>query len=181
MSEAEGQSNFEEMKLRHEAYLAEMARRQAAATQYAIMVSASDTLARQNSFQYGKMTLQSIFLLNGGALISLLAFMGSVAKSTDNHLQPQDFVQGFSFYVVGLVLVVLSMLFAYFNYLHLALDHSDPGGLSNAIIKLEEEWPNRATEENSSRISGSYYGAIVLGVLSLISFLIGSVSIAIAL
>lgn len=165
----------------HEAVLAELARRQAAATKYAEMVSANDTLARQNSFQYGKMTLQSIFLLNGGALVSLLAFMGNVASSEATRLTPKDFLVGFIFYVLGLICVVFAMLLAYFNYMHLSRDHSDPGALSNSIIKLEGTWPTNSTDENTSRISGSFYGAIILGILSVVAFLAGSVSIALVL
>jgi hypothetical protein len=161
--------------------LAELARRQAAATQYAEMISANDTLARQNSFQYGKMTLQSIFLLNGGALISLLAFMGNVASSEATRLVPRNFLVGFCFYVAGLVLVVFSMLLAYFNYMHLARDHSDPGALSNSMILLEGTWPTNSTDENTSRISGSFNGAIILGIGSVLAFIAGSVSIAMVL
>ena len=180
MTNGDDLSNAHQQRL-HELVLAELARRQAAATQYAEMVSANDASARQNSFQYGKMTLQSIFLLNGGALVSLLAFMGNVASSDATRLVPRDFLVGFCFYVAGLILVVLSMLFAYFNYMHLADGHSDPGALSNSIIALEDKWATNSTTENSSRILWSYRAALWLGVLSVVSFLFGSISIAIAL
>lgn len=180
MSIGDENTNSDRQRL-HELLLADLARKQAAATQYAEMVSANDTLARQNSFQYGKMTLQSIFLLNGGALVSLLAFMGNVASSDATKLDASDFLVGFSFYVAGLVFAVLAMLFSYFNYMHLSRDHSDPGALSNSIIALEGKWPTNSTKENSSKISRSYYAALTFGVASVLSFIFGSVSIAFTL
>ena len=83
------------------------------------------------------MALRNVFLLNAGALVSLIAFMGSIADASDKAaFGPKDFLVGFSFFVAGLALAVGSMLLAYINLQFHAQSNADAGALANAIMEV---------------------------------------------
>jgi hypothetical protein len=54
---------------------------------------------------YGQMALRSVFLLNGGAIIAILTFIGTTAGKTVANIVvvPASFIPAFTCYAVGLL------------------------------------------------------------------------------
>lgn len=154
--------------------------RKEAATEYARMVSAHQLQAQQFMKDYGQMAVRSLFLLNGGAIVSLITFMGSTSQFTFDYpveLVPTNLVQGFPWFLFGLFFAVLMMFMAYVNFRKIAECHADFGSLSNAIIELKEAWPHDSSDDKSKFIHWTYLSAVVAGVCSLLSFLAGCLKI----
>jgi hypothetical protein len=68
--------------------------------------------------EFGLFTLRACFILNGGAILALLAFIGNVyGRLGDSGLKPQDFRLPLCLFAAGLVASVFSSICGYFNYL----------------------------------------------------------------
>jgi hypothetical protein len=67
--------------------------------------------------EFGLFTLRACLVLNGGAILSLLAFIGNVyGRAGETGLKLQDFTLAFSLFAAGLVATVLSSICGYFNF-----------------------------------------------------------------
>jgi hypothetical protein len=121
---------------------------------------------------YGQMALRSAFLLNGGAIISILTFIGATAGKTvaNKAIVPALFVPSFASYAVGLIGATISMTFAYLNYLGHKNSKADPGDLANNMMKMKKAWPANNSVSNSRLIDWSWYLAMIFGVSSIILF-----------
>lgn len=132
----------------------------------------------QHLKEYGQMALRSIFLLNGGATLALLTFIGSVIQKTNYSVSPSAFVPSFRWFVGGLIATVVSMTFAYLNYsLHKSWT-ADPFALANNIIKQEEEWPHNIKRWKNITTTWTFRLAFIFGVLGLAAFLYGCLDVA---
>jgi hypothetical protein len=154
--------------------------RKEAATEYARMVSAHQLQSQQFMKDYGQMAVRSLFLLNGGALVSLITFMGSSSQFTFSYpdeLVPTNLVQGFPWFLFGLIFAVVMMFMAFVNFGEIADSYADFGSLSNAIVELKEAWPHDFSDGKSNLIRWTYRGAVTAGVLSLLSFFAGCLKI----
>ena len=69
--------------------------------------------SREFAFQFSKFTLQSIFLLNGCALIAFPTFAGLIGTGFQHQLTWA--LVSIAFFVLGLILVAASSLFAFFS------------------------------------------------------------------
>ena len=162
----------------HELIVLEREIRKEAAIEYAKMVQGQYLQARQFAKDYGQMAIRSVFLLNGGALVSLIAFMGSISKGGEiGHVsfQPSDFINGFIAFVIGLIFAMLTMILAFINFGYHSQISADNGSLANAIIRLDEKWPHDGTDEKAARIDWTYNISIGVGLLSMIAFMVGCI------
>lgn len=115
--------------------------------------------------EYGQLTLRTIFLLNGGAILALLTFIGgTIGKSTGTTtLAPALFVAPFGKYVAGLVCTVISMLLAYVNYSFHHERTAQPGDLANNMLRPQESWPGNHSKGNSYGTNASWIFALIFG------------------
>lgn len=129
---------------------------------------------------YGQMALRSLFLLNGGAMVALLAFLGSsVGKSVGaTQISPSQFVWPFSYFAGALVAVTLSMTFAYFNYVGHHGVRADPGALANNMIAMQDKWPGNFTDGYIRLTNWSFRCAFFFGVVALGLFITGCILVA---
>ncbi len=82
--------------------------------------------SRTFTFEFARMALRSMFLLNGGALIALPAFAGMLGG-----IKPETadtFIWSIGSFVIGLVLIAVATLFAY-----IAMD-ADAEGIRQEIL-----------------------------------------------
>ena len=124
---------------------------------------------------YGQMALRSVFLLNGGAIIALLTFSGSVTgkQVSDITIKPASFVVAFSCFAVGLVCAVLAMTFAYLNYMGHKHTTADPGALANNMIAQKDTWPSNLSVGNSRFVNWTWRCALIVGIAAIVFFGLG--------
>jgi hypothetical protein len=150
--------------------------RRIAAVEYARIVHERFLYEVQASKDYGVMSLRSMFLLNGGAIIALLTLAGTILDdpaATRTDFIPTRFVAAFQAYVMGLVLAVLGMISGYFNFQLIAMTRAEPGDLANNIIQLAGTWPHDYKASVLWKIRGTLYFAVFVGLLSMLAFLWG--------
>ena len=130
--------------------------------------------------EYGQLALRSIFLLNGGAILALLTFIGSsIGKTTgQTAVTPSLFVSAFVFYCLALIACILSMTLAYLNYMGHHHFYADPGALANNMMAQQKTWPGNFSVGNSRLVSWSWKSALFLGVAALILFAVGCFQVA---
>ena len=129
---------------------------------------------------YGQMALRSVFLLNGGAIIAILAFIGSASgkRIGASVITPTLFVVAFSFFAAGLVCAIISITSAYLNYMGHKHTNADPGWLANNIIAQQGKWPGNHSIGNSRFINWTWRVALLAGITSLSMFGIGCYKVA---
>ena len=130
--------------------------------------------------EYGQFALRSIFLLNGGAILALLTFIGSsIGKSSGPaQVTPSLFVCAFLLYGAGLVACTISITCAYINYMGHHNSRADPGALANNMVAAQPTWPGNFTSFNNRLVSWSWKVAFFFGVAALIFFTVGCVEVA---
>lgn len=108
--------------------------------------------------EYGQLALRSVFLLNGGAILALLTFIGSsIGKSVGTtHVTPSLFMGAFLYYGAGLVMCVVSITCAYINYTGHHQSRADPGALANNMITAQANWPGNFTTANNRLVNWSW-------------------------
>ena len=75
----------------------------------------------RGAFEFGAQALKSIELLNGGAVLALLTFYGSILKDAKPaHFDKTDLTRALMSYAVGLCLGLFAALLAYFSQLQSA-------------------------------------------------------------
>jgi hypothetical protein len=129
--------------------------------------------------EWGQTALRTIFLLNGGAIIALLTFIGgTIGKSTGTtSVFPALFVPAFHKYVFGLGCTALSMVCAYINYSYHQTTAS-PGDLVSFMVRPQEKWPGNSTTWNRFGMRGSWMLALVCGTGALGFFMWGCFEVA---
>ena len=129
---------------------------------------------------YGQMALRTCILLNGGAIIALLTFIGSVVGKTvgKTEIAPALFVLPFSMFVAGLVCTVCSMTLAYLNYMTHHESRAEPGSLANNMISPQANWPGNFTPSNAIKVRWSWLLALAFGIGSIIFFGAGCYKVA---
>lgn len=128
---------------------------------------------------YGQMALRSVFLLNGGAIIALLTFIGSVTgkQVSGITIKPASFVFAFSCFAAGLICAVLSMTFSYLNYMGHKHTIADPGSLANNMIAQQGAWPSRLTVGTSRFVNWTWKLALLVGIAAIILFALGCIQV----
>lgn len=110
---AEQRFELEKLKLEH-AFEREKSDRQdrfEAAHEYARQVTLYSVQHGKDLVSYGQLCLRTLSFMNGGAIVALLALIGSiVGKSPALSLTPAALVPAFGKFVVGMVLTLVAML-----------------------------------------------------------------------
>ncbi|CAH1649606.1 hypothetical protein [Chelatococcus asaccharovorans] len=146
--------------------------------EYARQVLEYALLHHRHLKEYGQACLRSLFILNGGAIVSLLALVGSLLSRSGVAFQPSAFVPAFIYFASGIGLSILSMFTAYLNYGFHQWGQADPGRLANNIYHPSEEWPHDFTPQLGIKISCTFFIAVALGVGSLGAFGCGCFEVA---
>src|SRR5882672_5609649 len=74
--------------------------------------------ALQFTKDYGLFTLRSCLVLNGGAILAMLAFVGNLyGHATQGSIKLHDFGYAIGLFTLGLVVTVMASICGYFNFL----------------------------------------------------------------
>lgn len=133
-------------------------------------------LAFQNHLkEYAQLALRSIFLMNGVALVGLLSFIGTSAGKNIGQLTvfPALFVPAFWKFALGLISTVLSMFFAYLNYMFHQSVEARPGDLANNMITPQPIWPINFSDSSERRINATHFLGVTFGLLGGLLFILG--------
>jgi hypothetical protein len=130
--------------------------------------------SREYSKEYGQTFIKTVFLLNGGAIIALLTFIGSMyTKDALNIMVAislgRSLVPAFLCFAGGLVCAALVAAIAYFNWNYVASSHPGP----MALYEFLHGKPLRQ-QIASKAILWTYRVAIVVALLSLGFFGLGA-------
>jgi len=121
---------------------------------------------------YGLFTLRSCLLLNGGAILAMLAFIGNLyghATATPS-LELHDFNYAIGLFGLGLVATVVASICGYLNFLAAQRQLSDSFALLKARSTTGMAAPNYAGKSTRN-------GAFVFGIASLALFVSGVISV----
>jgi hypothetical protein len=161
-------------KIEHEREIHDRETRRLAALEYARMVATQDDRHIQYAKEYGFLAIRSLFLLNGGALVSLVAFAG-------NSVGKQNMVTGLgislALFVFGLIFAVVAMALSFWNFTRASETNANFGALANAIIQLNN-WPSAVDADVAKDMRNSYNWAVGNCFLSLICFAFGCALVA---
>lgn len=118
--------------------------------------------------EYGQLALRSLFLLNGGALVALLAFIGtSLGKNVEGVIvTPAMFIPAFWKFTVGLLLIAIAMGVSYANYQLQFYVIAHPANLVNNMIQPTERWPGNNNAQRSQLANVTWIGAILTAILA---------------
>jgi len=128
--------------------------------------------AMQFTKDYGLFTLRSCLLLNGGAILAMLAFIGNLyghATATPS-LELHDFNYAIGLFGLGLVATVVASICGYLNFLAAQRQLSDSFALLKARSTTGMAAPNYAGKSTRN-------GAFVFGIASLALFVSGVISV----
>ena len=117
--------------------------------------------AFQGMLEYGRSTIRSLFLLNAGAIVALLAFLSAVIEFSDDRGSAAPFVPGLWAFIVGLSFAVLALFSVYWNFM--------------------TAYQNPLTQDANQTLGWTQCVATVCGGLSGLSFLGGAALISSAI
>ena len=128
--------------------------------------------AMQFTKDYGLFTLRSCLLLNGGAILAMLAFIGNLYGHTTAtpSLKLHDFNYAIGLFVLGLVATVVASICGYLNFL------AAQGRLSDSFALLKARSANGMATPNYGG-KWTRNGAFGFGIASLALFMAGVISI----
>lgn len=128
-----------------------------------------DDTAERVRFQqeYAIQGFRTLTLINGGAIIALLTYLGN----KQGQVAAQEFAPAFILYAIGLALSVVAYLFAYYSQEYLVTCDMQE---AYKLLKVQSEEGKK--EQAEAQTIGERWGkrAVLLVVASLVSFLAGS-------
>lgn len=119
----------------------------------------------QYQHEYALAGLKTLVLINGGAIIALLTYIGNTNRRTSEAV-----MSAFGGYAAGIILAVLAYLFAYTSQQHF-MNSSTAHGYR--ALGHEADMDTDKEEKDGGIRSAA---AMVLAVLSLIGFIAGSLA-----
>jgi hypothetical protein len=125
---------------------------------------------------YAQLALRSVFLANGGAVVSTLALIGALSGRKPD-VSPAAFVTPFSWFGVGLFLTLGAMLFAFLNYRIASGIPAEPQKLAQHIITPRDHWPSDYSPDAHRRHGGSYGLALGAAIGALVCFALGCITL----
>ncbi|MEZ2407332.1 hypothetical protein AB6806_10990 [Bosea sp. RCC_152_1] len=148
---------------------------------------------RQNSFnnyaEFQKIFIRSAFLLNGGALISILTLTGALSSKIDvfrvNYISKfaNKLMFGIEFFLAGLIVAAVAACIASFAWLGSANSHLNAGHMSNIMSGLpifgpeDEKEVTRDFNRNDLIATVASITTIAICSFSIIVFSIGAFKI----
>jgi len=140
------------------------------------------------SVEYGKVYVQFAFLLNGGAMIALLAFIGALFGRADIANVAISFSAkmplAFGIYSAGLLAAALSAACGYMNFQYVYNTHLDEGHLlrllqaGNAFADLDQSEEIAKFNAMDGKADISAWAGIITGGLSLALFIWATILVA---
>ncbi len=122
--------------------------------------------------EYGISTVRSLFLINGGAAVALLAALSHLLSDDDELAKKiaADLNWSFGFFLFGLGCAVLTGAMGYFNFFYLGAGLPGPNELHRYLKTGDVSgWrPRRVI------VPGTMYSAILFAALSLVAFASGA-------
>ena len=122
--------------------------------------------------EYGISTVRSLFLINGGAAVALLAALSHILTE-DTELAKKiagDLNWSFGFFLLGLGCAVLTGAMGYFNFFYLGAGLPGP----NELHRYLKTGDVSGWRPKSAVVSSTLYAAIVFATCSLIGFASGA-------
>jgi hypothetical protein len=163
------------LKIREQVREDLLIRYRAAAEKYVDLTGQARINAQSYSKEHGLVVIRSLFLLNGGAILALLTFIGSmygkdslnvlVAISLSTKLLP-----AFYAFAVGLIATTLTAIIGYFNWNWAVGTYPDPADLHMWLQHKPLEDPASARQ----KVRWSLWLAVASAALALICFGVGS-------
>jgi len=141
--------------------------------------------SREMAFGFAKMAIQTMFLLNGGALIAFPAFAGLVGAAFKEHIS--IFLLSAGGFVTGLVFIAITGLLAYISMdadteairqreeivkIDL-IKAQNPDGFTPDMQKIQDE-AKQARDASYQRAVGLRRRALGLGIGSMFAFVFGA-------
>jgi hypothetical protein len=126
------------------------------------------------SKEFGIATIRSLILINGGAVVAILATIGNIATKNDAIAKKLATAFGSTllFFVVGLTLSVLAAGIGYSNYIFYTLRLPNPHKLQVYIEKGKLDWnPDSAIEAIDRYLM---YAGILSAASAFLMFILGA-------
>ncbi|GEP07936.1 hypothetical protein MOX02_59740 [Methylobacterium oxalidis] len=126
---------------------------------------------------YGVLSIKTLFLLNGGAILALLTFTASFFSRSDHTMAlvgislAKQFVTAFYFFGAGLASAAIISGIAYVNYSALYHTYDTPGGLF-LLINAKDREPTNDVHHRITVVTA--WIAIGVACLGLACFLLGA-------
>lgn len=134
------------------------------------------------SIDYAKLCINSNFLLNGGSILALLSFIGSIFGKGDvkailfaSYLSA-NLQEAFVFYSCGLISTVLCAAVAYLNWLFVYQSWMNEGELMLWQSGLPP-MPDQETKDFDLHINFTMWISIILGIAATVFFALGCFSV----
>lgn len=134
-----------------------------------------------SSVEYGKIFVRFAFLLNGGAMIALLAFIGALYGRADIANVAISFSAkmpwAFGVYAAGLLMAAMSAAAGYINFQYVYSTHFDEGHLlrflqaGNSFAGLNQDEELAKFDSMDRKASFTAKLGILFGALSLAAFI----------
>lgn len=157
---------------------------------YAEQTHAIRVLALNNSVEHGKIFIRFMFLLNGGAMVALLALIGAIFGKSDGSTLSvvitfaHQVKIAFYFYIAGLIFTAATAVTGYANWSFVFRTYFNEGQ-TTASISSNNLFPGQNQEEamkeyaKFDRLSdATIWVAVAFGLLSILAFLFGSLKVA---
>ena len=129
--------------------------------------------------EFGLFTLRACFILNGGAILALLAFIGNVyGRVGESGLKLQDFRLPLALFAAGLVASVFSSVCGYFNYLESQKRQMEMSSFAHFRSTTEMEAPAAIGAAPVIVLTRTMAAALIL--LSLALFIGGVIAVTLA-
>jgi hypothetical protein len=121
--------------------------------------------AMQFTKDYGLFTLRSCLVLNGGAILAMLAFIGNLyghTTTTSSYPKLHDFSRAIAIFGLGLVATVIASICGYFNFLAAQRRLSDSFTLLKARSAMGMATPDYGGKWTRTGATGFGVAALVL-------------------
>lgn len=142
----------------------------------------------KSSVQYGQIFVRFAFLLNGGAMLALLAFAGALYGRADIAAVAIAFSAklptAFYLYSGGLLAAALSAAAGYLNFQYVYASHFDEGHLlrflqaGNSFAGLDQAEELKKFEKTDRKMSITANFGMFFGGLSLVAFIWATILVA---
>lgn len=157
---------------------------------YAEQTHAVRIFALGSSVEHGKIFIRFMFLLNGGAMIALLALIGAIfGKSEGSTLSvvihfAQQIKVAFYFFIAGLIFTSATAATAYMNWSFVFRTYFNEGqttasiGANNLFGGQDKDKVLQEFDKFDRLADWTVWVAVGFGLLSLVSFFLGSIWVA---
>ena len=125
-------------------------------------------LNREAAIRSGEAAVRWVLLANGGAIIAVLSFLGSMSAHTNHPIdQVAKVANSLIWFAFGVAAALFALMFSYFTNLY----YASHGNLLTRIWRYPYSEPGPKTAKWDSKVRRLHVGAIIASVVSLALFL----------